>query len=190
MEIRRLLQLAHEEAVVEGSLKKVMLVKALVARSCEGCRIDARRVPGVWWVGRGVRGSLYYLCHRTTTPPLTTHPPSLTEQQVGNPNMSTVRGLFLNLDFDEVKERYHGVVSGTGCRNQLYYYGMKAAGVTGHGNNIQAPGYYRAATAAAFPYGKGGVVNELPKSHLTAYEQEASPSQEEVESLIKEILAL
>lgn len=104
--------------------------------------------------------------------------------------MSEVWPLICTIDLDDLRERYDGQITGAGMRNYLYYHGMKHSGVTGKGNNVAAPAYYRAAAAAAFGYGKGGIDDIVPDAHVTAYEAEDAPQNEEVEVLIETLRAI
>ena len=122
----------------------------------------------------------------TTTTTITLNFSSPNRHQVGKPNMSKVWGLFTDLDFQAITERYGGKVTGSGIRNQLYHEAMKKSGLTGAGNNRRAPDYFIAAAEAAFPYGKKGfeTSKNMPAEHGRAYEREDAPSSEEVDELI------
>lgn len=100
-----------------------------------------------------------------------------------------VYGLFLDIDFEDIVERY-GTVTGTGIRNQIYYHSMKHSGVTGAGNNKPAPAYFIAAAEAAIPYGKAITEKVMPAAHRQAYEDEESPTDGEVEALVLSLSAL
>jgi len=46
---------------------------------------------------------------------------SLSEGTVGQSNPRKCYGLFINIDFSAVAERYNGKITGSGVRNPLYY---------------------------------------------------------------------
>ena len=97
--------------------------------------------------------------------------------------------MFTDIDFEDIQQRY-SKVSGSGLRNQLYYQGMTHSGLKGKGANKRAPAYYIAAAEAAFPYGKAlADLKDMPAAHRRAYEQEESPTVEEVDELITSMTA-
>ena len=168
------------DAATNGELKRWILVKAFEAALANGASLSEGTVSAI-----PLPGSDHHLSnhddhdhddHDDTT--------ITTPHQVGQPNLSECCGLFINIDFAAVAERYKGKITGSGVRNQLYYEGMKHSGLTGKGNNQRAPEYYIATAEAAFPYGKSFTSKEMPRSHGIAYDAEESPTSEEMESLI------